>query len=181
MDPFHSLFLPLGLSPAFFVPNYGWGLCPMSGAFREHVQAPPLPGCPPALLYLLAPPLLLQCRGSSPTWHSACIALFHGVSLTPTCASVSLGHPIPTSPSGFSHSYPCFKVWLPLLKATLWLTWSTRCPWPCHQVPIPSCSSSTPSTSLHLPKLTSVANSLPVPVGQSLAGSSSPVGLVSRG
>lgn len=67
LDPFHSLFLPLGLSPAvFFVPNYGWRLCPMSGAFREHVQAPPLPGRPPALLYLLAPPCFYSARVHRP-------------------------------------------------------------------------------------------------------------------
>lgn len=123
LDPFHSLFLPLGLSPAFLSPITAGDCVPCQEPL-ESMCRPRL--CLAAHLLFspcwLPPPLLLQCQGSPPTWgftthlafclHSPSI---HSVSLTPTCASVSLGlilcQPLPWVPatptSALQSGFPC--------------------------------------------------------------------------
>lgn len=113
LGPFHSLFLPLGLSPAFLSPAIGWGLCPNARRLQRACAGPASAWLPTCSLPA-GSPLLLQRLGSSPTWHSACIAFPHDVSLTPTCASVPgliLLHPLPwvlaTRTSALQAGFPC--------------------------------------------------------------------------
>lgn len=171
MGPFHSLFLPLGLSPAFLSPTIGWGLCPNARSLQRACSGPASAWLPTCSLPA-GSPLLLQRLGSSPTWHSACIAFPHDVSLTPTCASVPgliLLHPLPrVLATRTSALYRLVSLAKPTFVAN-----------PVHLLPL----ALPPGPQSHCaPQLsvTSVASSLLVPVGQSLLGSSSPVGLISR-
>lgn len=173
LDPFHSLFLPLGLSPAFFVPKYWLGTV-------SQCQEPPESMCRPRLC-LAAHLLFSTCwfppASTVPGFITLLAFCLH--SLFPWCLPNThlclgpWGYPTLPSPSGLSHSYLCFPGCLPSLSPHLRLTRSICCP-----LALPPGPHIIVSPQL---SVTLVASSLPVLVGQSLAGSSSPMGLVSRG